>query len=193
MKSGPILFLFLTQIVAGFDPGHATANPAESATMQDATEEVVLEPVREDFMQRVTKLKDGTGAPWAERIDTLIYLACMHAAGWDTDYADAITITGFGPGFLYSQKHWNVHYWPPPGRDARLAHATGFGFKWERYETPAAYWEAIKAAIDAGKPVYGPYMEGVLFIGYRDGKSWEDRADVRRRGEWAHSHRRGIL
>ena len=98
------------------------------------------------------------------------------SVSWDeVDYADVITLSGYGPSFGYSQEKWWAHYFPPPGRDKRIADATGFGFRWVQYKTPEEYWDALKESIDDGTPVRGPYGEGVLFIGYRDADRIEDR------------------
>lgn len=115
------------------------------------------------------------GSLWCERSDTYMYVTCMRVAGWPQDYAEVITVSGYGPSFGYSQETWWAHYFPPPGRDRRIGEATGFGFRWEQHKTPEAYWQALKQAIDAGKPVYGPYMEGVLFIGYREAERADER------------------
>ena len=47
---------------------------------------VVLGDVKDIFAGLVKKWEKGDGARWAERSDTYMYLTCMHAAGWDTDY-----------------------------------------------------------------------------------------------------------
>ena len=100
----------------------------------------------------------------------------MRAAGWHAvDYADVITLSGYGPSFDYSQDKWWAHYHPPPDHAERITKATGFGFRWVQYKNPQEYWQAIKQAVDAGKPVRAPYMEGVLFIAYRDAERVGDR------------------
>lgn len=137
---------------------------------------VELADVERIFDEMFAEWEDGKGTAWAERSDTYMHLACMRTAGWDdVDYADVITLSGYGPSFGYSQEKWRAHYFPPPGRDERIAKATGFGFRWVQYKTPEEYWDALKKSIDAGTPVRGPYMEGVLFIGYRDADRIEDR------------------
>lgn len=135
----------------------------------------VLDNVERVFNGLFEQWEKGKGAPWSERSDSYMYLTCMRVAGWDVDYADVITLSGYGPSFGYSQEKWGAHYFPPPGRVKRIGDATGFGFLWEQKKTPEDYWQSLRQTIDSGRPVYGPYMEGVLFIGYRDAERAEER------------------
>jgi len=135
----------------------------------------VLNNVEQIFNGLFEQWEKGEGTPWCERSDSYMYLTCMRVAGWDVDYADVITLSGYGPSFGYSQEKWWAHYMPPPGRDRRIGDATGFGFLWEQKKTPEGYWESLKQVIDSGRPVCAPYMEGVLFIGYRDAERPDDR------------------
>ena len=164
-----------TQAIAELEKVLASigADAMDSDTTQNKA--VVLDNVKPIFEGLFERWGAGEGSPWAERSDTYMYLTCMLAAGWDADYADMITISGYGPSFGYSQEKWWAHYFPPPGRDKRIGEATGFGFRWEQRKTPEEYWQGLKKTIDDHKPVYGPYTEGVLFIGYRDAERPEDR------------------
>ena len=138
-------------------------------------EAVVLDKVEPVFDGLFERWKAGEGTPWCERSDTYMFLTCMRVAGWNQDYAEVITVSGYGPSFGYSQEKWGAHYHPPPDRVKRIGDATGFGFLWEQKQTPEEYWEALKRSIDGGTPVRAPYGEGVLFIGYRDAERVEDR------------------
>jgi hypothetical protein len=139
---------------------------------------VWLEGAKEVFLKHFEDSKKGLTTPWAERSDTYMYLAQMRIAGWPVDYADLITVAGYGPSFAYApgpKDRWGAHYFPPKGRDARIAHATGCQYRWRRYEDVEEYWQALKQAIDEGQAVHGPNEENILFIGYVDAEKPEDR------------------
>ena len=130
------------------------------------------------FHQHFEDSKNGRTTPWAERSDTYMYLTQMRIAGWEIDYADLITVAGYGPSFAYaprSKDKWMAHYFPPKGRDERIAQATGCQYRWRRYKEVEAYWQALKKAIDEGQAVHGPNEEDILFIGYVDAEKPEDR------------------
>ena len=139
---------------------------------------VWIEGAKEMFHRHFEDQEAGRGTPWAERCDTYMYLAQMRIAGLDVDYADLITIAGYGPSFAYApQPHdkWMAHYFPIAERDERIAHATGFQCRWQQYKDVEAYWQALKRAIDVGQAVHAPNEEDILFIGYEEAENPEDR------------------
>jgi len=139
---------------------------------------VWLEGAKELFQQHFEDSKNGRTTPWAERSDTYMYLTQMRISGWDTDYADLITVAGYGPSFAYAPRlkdKWMVHYFPPKGRDERIAHATGCQYRWRQFRDPEDYWQGLKQAIDKGHAVHGPNEEDILFIGYEEAEKPEDR------------------
>ena len=130
------------------------------------------------FHRHFEEKESGRTVPWAERSDTYMYLTQMRAAGYDVDYATLNTVGGYGPSFAYAPRpndKWGMHYHPPAGRDERIAHATGCRYRWRQYRDPEDYWQALKAAIDAGQIVHGPNEEDLLFIGYVDAERSEER------------------
>jgi hypothetical protein len=139
---------------------------------------VWLEGAKEVFHQHFEDSKNGVTTPWAERSDTYMYLTQMRIAGWDIDYAELITLAGYGPSFGYApgpKDRWGAHYFPPAGRNKRIAHATGCQYSWTRYEDVEDYWQALKQAVDEGQAVHGPNEEDILFIGYEDAANPVDR------------------
>ena len=141
-------------------------------------DKVWIEGAKEIFHRHFDETGAGVGTPWAERSDTYMYLAQMRIAGWEADYADLITIAGYGPSFAYApgpKDRWGAHYFPISGRDDRIAHATGYRNHWRQLEDPEDYWQALKSEIDAGRAVHGPNEEDILFIGYVDAENPEDR------------------
>lgn len=159
-----------------------TDDPAIAPTTHVAVkregDRVWLEGAKELFRQHFADSRNGRTTPWAERSDTYMYLTQMRIAGWDIDYADLITLAGYGPSFAYAPRpsdKWMVHYFPPEGRDERIAHATGCRYRWRQYKDVEEYWQALKRAIDEGQAVHGPNEEDILFIGYVDAAKPEDR------------------
>ena len=139
---------------------------------------VWIDGAKETFHRHFEDMKAGQGPLWGERSDTYMYLTQMRVAGWDVEYEDLIAIAGYGPSFAYAPRpedKWGAHYLPIKGRDERIAHATGYLNKWHQYKDIEDYWEALKAAIDAGRVVHAPNEEDVLFVGYVDADRVEDR------------------
>ena len=139
---------------------------------------VWIEAAKAVFLQHFDEQKAGGATPWAERSDTYMYLAQMRLAGAAIDYADLITIAGYGPSFAYAPgpaDRWNAHYFPVSGRDDRIAHATGYQYRWQQYEDPEHYWQALKRAVDSGNAVHGPNEEDVPFVGYEEAENPQDR------------------
>jgi len=156
-------------------------DPAEEEMTMEvrrADGRVWLEGAKQLFHQHFEDSENGRTTPWAERSDTYMYLTQMRIAGWVVDYADLVTIAGYGPSFAYAPRpkdKWVAHYFPPAGRDERIAHATGCQYAWRQYADVEDYWQALKRAIDEGHAVHGPNEEDVLFIGYEDAEKPEDR------------------
>ena len=149
-----------------------------NVTVEREGNRVWIEGAKELFHQHFEDSRNGRATPWAERSDTYMYLTQMRIAGWRVNYADLITIAGYGPSFAYAPRledKWGAHYFPPKGRDERIAHATGCQYRWHQYKDVEDYWQALKRAIDAGHAVHGPNEEDVLFIGYIDAEKPEDR------------------
>jgi len=163
----------------GEPEGKTMHAPAVSkAKVRREGRKVWIEGVKELFEKHFEDSKNGRTTPWAERSDTYMYLTQMRVAGWDVDYADLITIAGYGPSFAYAPRlsdSWGVHYHPPRNRDDRIAHGTGCVYRWRQYGDPEDYWQALKRAIDEGQVVHGPNEEDVLFIGYVDADRPADR------------------
>ncbi len=63
---------------------------------------VWIEGAKAVFLQHFDEQKAGGATPWAERSDTYMYLAQRRLAGSAVDYADLITIAGYGPSFAYA-------------------------------------------------------------------------------------------
>jgi len=154
------------------------AQPLPTVTLRREGKRVWLDGAKELFHRHFEDSEDGRVTPWAERSDTYMYLTQMRIAGWDIDYATLNTVAGYGPSFAYApgpKDKWMVHYFPPKGRDSRIAHATGCRCRWRRYKDVEAYWQALKQAIDEGQAVHGPNEEDVLFTGYVDAEEPEAR------------------
>ncbi len=155
-----------------------TSDEKNSVCLKRAGSRVWLEGAEELFNQHFEDSKNGQTTPWAERSDTYMYLTQMRISGWDADYADLITVAGYGPSFAYAPgltDKWMVHYFPPVGRDERIAHATGCRYSWRQYKDIEEYWKALKQTVDKGHTVHGPNEEDILFIGYEDAEKPEDR------------------
>ncbi len=156
------------------------ATPAQrpAVTLKREGNRVWLEGAKDLFHRHFEDSQAGRTTPWAERSDTYMYLTQMRIAGWDIDYATLNTVAGYGPSFAYDPRpdgKWMAHYFPPAGRDDRIAHAAGCRYRWRQCKDVEAYWQAIKQAIDEGQAVHGPNEEDILFIGYVDAERAEDR------------------
>jgi hypothetical protein len=113
---------------------------------------------------------------WQPRSYVQVRVVCMQASGWeDADYDTVMTMSGFGPSFSYHPKKFWPQYLAPNGCDERIARAMGFGWEWKWYETVEEYWQALRETIDAGRPIHAPYYEEVLFVGYQDADSSDER------------------
>jgi hypothetical protein len=153
-------------------------SPSINVTLKREGSKVWLDGAKELFHSHFEDKDAGRTVPWSDRCDTYMYLAHLRAVGVDVDYATLNAVAGYAASFTYAPQpdgDWGRHYWPIDGRDQRIAHAIGQQYKWKRYKTPDECWEVIKRSIDEGQPVHGPYMEGVLFIGYVDAEKPEDR------------------
>jgi DNA-binding transcriptional MerR regulator len=143
----------------------------EKETAMSEHAQVVLTEAIEAFRRTEREIKH-----WQPRSFVQVRVVCMQAAGWkDADYDTIMTISGFGPSFVYHPKKFWPQYVAPDGSGERLARATGFGWEWKRYETVEAYWQALRETLDAGKPIHAPYYEEVIFAGYQDADGRDER------------------
>jgi hypothetical protein len=107
------------------------------------------------------------------RTDLVCRLALLHVAGAaDVTYDDLVMVAGWGTSFVFHPtKPWLI-FCPPedPGRvEEALARATGW--RWAElgqfHGRPEEAWQALTAALDAGRPVVGDFRDNYVFAGYR--------------------------
>jgi len=113
------------------------------------------------------------------RTNLLMRLVCMGAMGdRTTDYDTLVVLSGWGNSFAYHAKKFWIMYQPPDDPETtakRLVRGTGFG--WDTVPKAAAEecWEALRRAVDNGRPVQAPWMDDYVFAGYCDAPASEDR------------------
>jgi hypothetical protein len=101
----------------------------------------------------------------------------MRAAGFDdVDLDDVVTLGGAGGLFGYRHGDFSPKYaFLHVGFDRRITEATGFDYEWLAFDDIEGAWRIVTESVDAGKPVKAMYVEGILFIGYRDHEDPEQR------------------
>lgn len=172
-----LFMLFILRFVPAVAEGTALAFREKEAAMKTETDPyapIVLHDA-ESIFNRI--LMDMDRKDWIQRSYIYTRLACMRAAGWtEIDYATLMTVSGYGLTFAYHPKeHSGAHFWPPPGTDERITRATGFGWEGRRFEDIEQCWRFLKESIDSGRPLHGPHMEEVLFVGYQEAARKKDR------------------
>jgi len=101
----------------------------------------------------------------------------MRAAGFENvDLDDVVVLSGASGLFGFKHGDFMPKYaFLHVGLERRIAEATGFGYEWLELGDVEKAWRIVTESIDAGKPVKGFYVEGILFLGYRDHGDREER------------------
>ena len=109
--------------------------------------------------------------------DFVFHFIQMRAAGWQTmDLDTMVAVSGASGLFAFQQgTFFPKYYFRDIGMEKRIEEATGFAYEWVHYDSPEEAWSIIKDSVSKGQPVRGPYLESVLFLGYRDAAATEDR------------------
>ena len=148
--------IVVLMVFMGGSPSHAQQDGPKTGNRDQQQEKptvkvkregdrVWIEGAKELFHQHFEDSKNGRTTPWAERSDTYMYLTQMRIAGWAIDYADLMTVAGYGPSFAYApglKDKWMAHHFPPKGRGSRIAHATGCRYRWRQYKDAEDYWQS---------------------------------------------------
>ena len=104
------------------------------------------------------------------------HLVQMRTQGWDVDFDQVAAVSGASALFGYQPDDFMpkyAHLIVEP--DRRIAEATGFGYEWVPFEGPEGAWHVLVESLDAGKSVKGWDWENILFAGYQDAETPEDR------------------
>jgi hypothetical protein len=104
------------------------------------------------------------------------HLVQMRAQGWDVDFDQLAAVSGASALFGYQPDDFMpkyAHLIVEP--DRRIAEATGFGYEWVPFQGQEGAWQVLVDSVDAGNSVKGWDWENILFAGYQDGKTPEDR------------------
>jgi hypothetical protein len=105
------------------------------------------------------------------------HLVCMRAAGWrDISFDTLAAVSGASALFAYEPgtfmpKYANLAI----GMDERIAEATGFGWAWVPFDGAEEAWTLLKRGVDAGRPLKGWHAENVVFAGYQNAETPEER------------------
>jgi hypothetical protein len=106
------------------------------------------------------------------------HLIQMRTAGWrEVDFDQLAAVSGASALFGYEPEEFAPKYAHlMVGADARIAAATGFGYEWIDFAGTESAWEIIRTSIDAGVSVKGWDWENILFAGYGDAATPQERA-----------------
>ena len=109
--------------------------------------------------------------------DFVFHFIQMRAAGWDTmDLDTMVAVSGASGLFAYQEgTFFPKYYFRDIEMEKKIEEATGFAYEWVHYDSPEEAWSIIKESVDTGRPVRGPYLESVLFLGYQDATVADDR------------------
>jgi hypothetical protein len=100
----------------------------------------------------------------------------MKAAGWDTDIDEVAAVSGASALFGYEHGSYMPKYaFRRIDPKKRIAEATGFGIGEITFDSAEGAWGIVKESIDSGRPVKGEHFEAILFAGYQDAGSRDDR------------------
>jgi hypothetical protein len=106
-----------------------------------------------------------------------LHLVQMHAAGWtDVDFDHIAAVSGASALYGYQEGAFMPKYAHTRiDLDQHIAEATGFGYEWVDFDGLEGAWALLKESVDAGLSVKGWDWENILFAGYQDAQSIEDR------------------
>ena len=104
----------------------------------------------------------------------------MKAAGWDIGIDEVVAVSGACALFGYEQGSYMPKYaFRRIDPVKRIKEATGFGIGEIHFDSAEGAWDIMKESVDTGRPVKGEHFEAILFTGYQDAASRDDRAGVR--------------
>jgi len=100
----------------------------------------------------------------------------MKAAGWDIGIDEVAAVSGACALFGYEQGSYMPKYaFRRIDPVKRIKEATGFGIGEINFDSADGAWDFMKESVDSGRPVKGEHFEAVLFVGYQDAASRDDR------------------
>ena len=150
--------------------------------MGEEYEQVLLVDVISIFDELIGHLgQHGVVSGDETYIQPYVYLSLhvveMRAAGWHVDFDRIAAVSGasalFGhqPGeFMAKYAHTRLDL------DDRIAQATGFGYEWVEFADVDEAWQVVvDSIINAGTALKGWDWENILFGGYEDAATPEDR------------------
>jgi hypothetical protein len=149
--------------------------------MSETTDPVLLQPAVDQFQGLILHEGEHTVASGDEvYIQPYVYLSAhlvqMRAQGWDVDFDQVAAVSSASALFGYQPDDFMpkyAHLIVEP--DRRIAEATGFGYEWVPFEGIEGAWQVLVESVDAGNSVKGWDWENILFAGYQDAETPEDR------------------
>jgi RNA polymerase sigma-70 factor (ECF subfamily) len=114
---------------------------------------------------------------WQPPVYLMTHLVQMRVAGWeDMDFDTLAAVSGASALFAWQPNTYRPKYADLLiGMDKRIAEATGFGYEWIPFADAEDAWKILKESVDSTRPAKGWHYENVLFAGYRDAATKEER------------------